>query len=169
MQTLADGADFTVTPVAKEKAATKRTIDYYDAEEDTELGIGICSAGTETDRSVIKIDNSCTARYAAGEDAAKLWSLSGAAPEVYTLDGDGNPMSVDCRPANENMTIPLGVKVPAAGEYELRPAIRCRASTDAKIYLRDTFTGARTQLTEGGRSIRLHRRCSRRIQRPLRD
>lgn len=150
VQTLADGADFTVTPVAKEKAATKRTIDYYDAEEDTELGIGICSAGTETDRSVIKIDNSCTARYAAGEDAAKLWSLSGAAPEVYTLDGDGNPMSVDCRPANENMTIPLGVKVPAAGEYELRPYKVQGFSTDAKIYLRDTFTGTRTQITEGG-------------------
>ena len=78
-----------------------------------------------------------------------MWSLSDAAPQVYTLDGDGNPMSVDCRPANENMTIVLGVKVPAAGEYELRPDKIQGFSTDAKIYLRDTFTGARTQLTEG--------------------
>ena len=39
---------------------------------------------------------------------------------------------------------------PAAGEYELRPYKVQGFSTDAKIYLRDTFTGTRTQITEGG-------------------
>ena len=146
VQAMTDGAEFTVTPVAKEKAASKKTIDYYDAEEDIMVQLGIYSGGNEADKVMLRIDMTASSMYQINEDAVKLWSLSGRAAQIYTYDDSDNAMSIDCRQSATTMTVPVGVKLPAAGEYQLRVDKMQGFDRDFRVYLTDRMTGVRTEL-----------------------
>ncbi len=146
VQAMTDGAEFTVTPVAKEKAASKKTIDYYDAEEDIMVQLGIYSGGNEADKVMLRIDMTASSMYQINEDAVKLWSLSERAAQIYTYDDSDNAMSIDCRQSATTMTVPVGVKLPAAGEYQLRVDKMQGFDRDFRVYLTDRMTGVRTEL-----------------------
>lgn len=147
VQVMTDGADFTVTPVAKETAASKKTIDYYDAEEDVMVQLGLYAGGTEADRVAVRIETTASHQYQVNEDAAKLWSLSERSSQIYTYDDLDNAMSIDCRPSARTMTVPVGLKLPAAGDYELRTDKLQGFDRNFRVYLSDKTTGSRTELT----------------------
>ena len=147
VQAMTDGADFTVTPIAKEKAASKKTIDYYDAEENILLQLGVYDHGEESDRTSLRIETTASQIYQVNEDAVKLWSLAARAAQIYTYDEYDNAMSIDCRQSASTMTVPVGLKLPVAGEYELRVDKLQGFDKDFRVYLADNVTGMRTELT----------------------
>ncbi|MDE6134199.1 MAG: T9SS type A sorting domain-containing protein, partial [Muribaculaceae bacterium] len=100
------------------------------------------------DKAVLRIDKTSSHQYQVNEDAAKLWSLTGLSAQICTYDAEGNEMSIDCQPYAKSIVVPLGLKLPAAGEYELRLDKLQGFDEDYHAYLNDNMTGMRMELTE---------------------
>lgn len=148
VQTMTEDAEFTVTPVAKEKAASKKTLDCYTVQEDVAVQLGVYAKGEEADKTELRIDRASSELYQVNEDAAKLWSLNGRSAQIYTYDEADNAMSIDCRPYASTLYVPVGLKLPVAGEYELRADKLQGFDNNYQIYLTDNLTGTRIDLKQ---------------------
>lgn len=118
VQTMSENARFTVTPVAREEAPSKRTM-AYTALENREVTLDLYRDGVKYDRVVVRLDDDATADFLTNEDAPKLWNLEGSSPEIYAMTADGKEAAVNVSGSQE---VTLGVKAPESGSLSLRLA-----------------------------------------------
>ena len=82
-------------------------------------------------------------------DAIKLDNPSGL--NLATLAATGQELAIDARPALSAASIPLAVRVPAAGTYHFTVASLSNLPAGTELFLRDALSGTRTRLLAGTR------------------
>ena len=120
VQTMKDDASFTVTDVAKEKTLSRKTFDYYSAEEKRSITLSLQDAnGDIVDRTTVEFSNDATGAFKLNEDAPKVRSVSGTKDELYTLTSDRVESSINVHPIESNQWIPLCIDVRNPGDMKL--------------------------------------------------
>lgn len=102
------------------------------------------SAGDESDRTRVVLNEAATEGYDLNADASKFMSLDASVPQLYTLGTDGTAYAINERPEGDGR-VSLGLYLPADGAYTLA----LTRQEGAKVYLLDCETGAETDLTAG--------------------
>lgn len=77
----------------------------------------LASNGLSDDARVV-INESASLAYELTCDASKFMSMDADCPQLYTIGPDGNRLAINERPL-QNGTVPLGMYIPATGEYTL--------------------------------------------------
>ncbi|MDE7159651.1 MAG: hypothetical protein K2O24_02215 [Muribaculaceae bacterium] len=138
VQTMVDGAEFTVTPVAKEVTPTKHTR-AYTVNEKKEISLALMADGKTYDRVSILLDNDASDEFVTGEDAAKMWNITGSSPEICAMTIDGKEAAINSVDASAVNDIPLLVK----GAPGRAMILECTALTgfgDIPVRIRDNVT-----------------------------
>lgn len=148
VQTMDDDAELTITPVAKEASPSKRTIDYYTAEEETVLHLQLMADGKESDRATIRWEDGSSATFVTNEDAPKLWSLKPAANQLYSLTSDKTATSINTTPA-DTKEVSVGLKTGTPGEFELRATGISGFGENQTVQLIDNTNSAKLTLEPG--------------------
>lgn len=154
VQTTADNASMTVTPVATEQAPTKRT--QAAAVEETYVKLELLTDGRLADRAAIYWEGTADG-YAVNEDAPKFWSVNPKANQLYLLATDDSslPGNIGTTPlsiSSVNMTygyFPLGLKVASPGRLEIRLAECSHTLNGEELYIIDRQTDSWHRLFPG--------------------
>lgn len=122
VQAMTDNTDFTVTDVAKEKSVSRKTLDYYTADEVRAVTLSLYDAdGNEEDRTTVRWDKAANVNYVLDEDAVKV---NGAnqylSNSLYTADENHVRMSINFVPEKTKQYIPLNIDVAKPGEMTLK-------------------------------------------------
>ena len=99
--------------------------------------------GESTDRMRVVLNDSASDAYETACDAAKFFSDNGQCAELFSIDGEGNYLAINERPATTE-NIPVGVYAPEAGMFTIHAT---RADGKAQLY--DSKTGRYTDLAAG--------------------
>jgi hypothetical protein len=92
-------------------------------------------------------DNATTAKEDLDGEKATNPSLN-----IYTLGSDNNKLSIDARPFVNNMTIPVGIKVPALQQYKLKVA-NMNIPSNYHLYLMDNYLNVVQPLQPGSEYV----------------
>lgn len=131
------GRCFTSEGVVKEDKAKRRS------PRERSLFDLTVSDGDYSDNTRIVINPHAGLAYDFGMDAAKFFSSETAAPTIYTLDDEGNPLAINERPA-DNGIVQLMFETVKGGTYKLS-ATRAEGS----VSIKDLVTGEETDLLPG--------------------
>ncbi len=101
------------------------------------------SRSVSEDRMRIVLNEEASEEYEPARDAAKFFAEDGASAELFSVDADGNFLSISERPTT-NGSIPMGVYLPQTGKYVVKAT---RTDGEAKLY--DSLTGKYADLGEG--------------------
>jgi len=113
------------------------------------LRVAVAADG-KSDETVIRFHEMATATFDADYDASKLYGSS-SAPQLYTLSGNDDMMSINALNLVEAVaTVPLAFEYTAGGEITLHFSGIESFSTTMKIYLEDLLTGTITDLNQQG-------------------
>jgi len=111
------------------------------------LRVAVAADG-KSDETVIRFHEMATAAFDADYDASKLYGSS-SAPQLYTLSGNDDMMSINALNLVEAVaTVPLAFEYSAGGEITLHFSGIESFSTTVKIYLEDLLTGTITDLNQ---------------------
>lgn len=99
------------------------------------------SGSGSSDQVRVVLNEASSLNYEIECDASKFMSMDTSVPQLFTLDSEGNRLSINERPTIDGV-VRLGVSVGTAGTYTLS-AVR----SDGKIILHDAETGMTTDLT----------------------
>lgn len=121
VQAMAQDAAISVTPTARETGATKKTFDYYAAEEVATLRMSLMQDGREMDRAVIKWSQTGRSEYALNEDAPKIMSRNEATPCIYTMPKPVNsdPGSLDGPALKTSSLLPLSINEVGIADHDV--------------------------------------------------
>lgn len=100
------------------------------------------SGSGSSDQTRVVLNENRSLNYEIECDASKFMSMDVTVPQIFTLDAEGNRLSINERPTVDGI-VRLGVSVGAAGTYTIS-AIR----TDGDVTLYDAETGVITDLTK---------------------
>ena len=97
-------------------------------------------AGESSDRTRVVLNEQASLDYEPARDASKFFSEAAA---IYTIDGEGNALAINERPA-DNGEVRLGIRVNTPGDYSISAG-----RIDGIARLTDLQTGAVTLLEDG--------------------
>ncbi len=146
VQTMADNAELTVTPVAKETEPSKRTM-AYNATEKKSIDIELYKDNRFFDHVVINLDEDASETFVVNEDAPKLWNFSTDVPQIYAMSTDYSETAVATTPA---VDIDLGISAPASLPLELRLGAITGIYPDYELTITDNVTGEKWKPSEAG-------------------
>ncbi len=118
---------------ARTKSATDISRKLYDIQ---------LTNGTKTDETRAIINENASLAYEIGRDAAKFMTMESDAPQVFTIDSEGNNLAFNERPLADGK-IRLGIYVGEAGVYMLK-----MSPSQENVQLYDAVTGKTTSLSD---------------------
>lgn len=104
------------------------------------FNLEIAGSGS-SDQTRVVLNEARSLNYEIECDASKFMSMDASVPQLFTLDTEGNRLSINERPTGDGV-VRLGVSVGTAGTYTLS-AVR----SDGQVMLHDAETGVTTDLT----------------------
>lgn len=123
VQTRKDGASFTVKEPAKEVELSRKTFDYYTANEVRGLTLELLDENDKViDRTTVRWDENAKDRYDIEEDAPKVIGANvDRTNSLYTVSADLRQLSINFMPDNQShQLIPLNVDVVNPGRMTLK-------------------------------------------------
>ena len=149
VQTMAEDAKFTVTPVAKEVTPSKRTRSYsYEVSGKGSITLGLSNGdgSKDYDSVVISYEEFSDKNFVSNEDAPKLWNITGSSPEIYVMSSDDKDAlaitATSIYPDVKEYDETLNIGVKSDKEQKLRLEIIGRESLPYKsLHIKDNKTG----------------------------
>jgi hypothetical protein len=113
------------------------------------LSAGFSDAAGYADPTVVYFDAAAQESYERDKDAVKMFNTDDRVPSLYSL-ATGTRLAINAQPQPGDLTqsIPLGLKLPRAGDVVFRRCDLEEMPTGLRVYLADAATGTVQDLAE---------------------